>query len=93
MWDVRGPSRVSRDTYSLAYRRVATCILNITRITLAHVWPDSLSATDPKFDINEPDFAQPLSTVVQIALIDLLFYFGIVPSAVVGHSSGEIAAA
>lgn len=43
--------------------------------------------------INSPEFAQPLCTVLQIALVDLLASWNITPSAVVGHSSGEIAAA
>ncbi|PYH81014.1 ketoacyl-synt-domain-containing protein [Aspergillus uvarum CBS 121591] len=37
--------------------------------------------------------AQPLCTAVQILLVDLLRLAGITPSVVVGHSSGEIAAA
>lgn len=37
--------------------------------------------------------SQPLCTVLQIALVELLRTFGLVPRAVVGHSSGEIAAA
>ncbi|PWY95017.1 polyketide synthase [Aspergillus sclerotioniger CBS 115572] len=41
----------------------------------------------------EPDVAQALCTAVQIAIVDQLRKWGIVPSAVVGHSSGEIAAA
>ncbi|KAE9375002.1 putative lovastatin nonaketide synthase [Stipitochalara longipes BDJ] len=36
---------------------------------------------------------QPLCTVLQVALVDILEYWGIAPKAVVGHSSGEIAAA
>ncbi|TLD24099.1 hypothetical protein PspLS_06954 [Pyricularia sp. CBS 133598] len=43
--------------------------------------------------INLPTHSQPLSTALQIALVNLLRAFGIVPKAVVGHSSGEIAAA
>ncbi|KAH7041155.1 LOW QUALITY PROTEIN: uncharacterized protein B0I36DRAFT_391961 [Microdochium trichocladiopsis] len=38
-------------------------------------------------------FSQPLCTALQIALVDLLRSWGIQPAAVVGHSSGEIAAA
>ncbi|KAL2863130.1 uncharacterized protein BJX67DRAFT_384987 [Aspergillus lucknowensis] len=45
------------------------------------------------YPIDEPQFAQPLCTAIQIALVDLLDTFGLSPSAVVGHSSGEIAAA
>ncbi|OJZ92392.1 hypothetical protein ASPFODRAFT_202182 [Aspergillus luchuensis CBS 106.47] len=43
--------------------------------------------------IAEPDIAQPLCTAVQIAIVDQIRTWGITPSAVVGHSSGEIAAA
>nr|POE74550.1 highly reducing polyketide synthase cla2 [Quercus suber] len=44
-------------------------------------------------NINDPWVAQVLTTAVQMAIVDLLRHFGIVPSVVVGHSSGEIAAA
>ncbi|KAL8952236.1 MAG: hypothetical protein Q9222_001850 [Ikaeria aurantiellina] len=43
--------------------------------------------------INRPFLSQPATTAIQIALVDLLSTWNIVPSAVVGHSSGEIAAA
>ncbi|KAI3330341.1 hypothetical protein F4824DRAFT_478888 [Ustulina deusta] len=44
-------------------------------------------------NIDRPEYSQPLSTGLQIALVELLKSFGISPKAVVGHSSGEIAAA
>lgn len=40
-----------------------------------------------------PEISQPICTVLQIALVDELRSWGITPSKVVGHSSGEIAAA
>ncbi|KAK7757632.1 Type I Iterative PKS [Diatrype stigma] len=43
--------------------------------------------------INEPQFAQPATTVIQICLIEWLWDFEIDVVAVCGHSSGEIAAA
>lgn len=49
--------------------------------------PDELS------NINLPEYSQPLCTVLQLALVDLLRSWGISPRATVGHSSGEIAAA
>ncbi|KAF2258784.1 polyketide synthase, partial [Lojkania enalia] len=43
--------------------------------------------------INEVTRSQPICTAVQIGLVDLLRSWGIEPSSVVGHSSGEIGAA
>ena len=40
-----------------------------------------------------PAISQPICTVLQVALVDELDEWGIKPSKVVGHSSGEIAAA
>ena len=52
-----------------------------------------LSATTKTSRLNEAAIAQPLCTAVQIVLVDLLRAAGIELHAVVGHSSGEIAAA
>ncbi|KAL1642561.1 Type I Iterative PKS [Diplodia intermedia] len=43
--------------------------------------------------LRQPEFSQPLVTALQLALVDVLRSFGVNPQAVVGHSSGEIAAA
>ena len=43
--------------------------------------------------INSPHLSQPACTALQIALTDLLRSWGVTPSSVVGHSSGEIGAA
>ncbi|KAH8695168.1 putative polyketide synthase [Talaromyces proteolyticus] len=43
--------------------------------------------------INTPELAQPICTALQIALLNLLDDFNVHPVAVIGHSSGEIAAA
>lgn len=54
---------------------------------------DELAKLGHESLISKAEYAQPLCTVVQIALVNLLKRFGISASAVVGHSSGEIAAA
>ncbi|KAF4545822.1 Polyketide synthase [Lasiodiplodia theobromae] len=43
--------------------------------------------------VHLPEFSQTLCTVLQIALVQLLKSWNVVPGATVGHSSGEIAAA
>lgn len=43
--------------------------------------------------VNEAEFSQPLCTALQIGLVNLLRSWGVSPTSVVGHSSGEIAAA
>lgn len=43
--------------------------------------------------INDPQMAQPATTILQIALVDVLKSWGVAPRAVTGHSSGEIGAA
>lgn len=43
--------------------------------------------------INKAEYSQPICTVLQVALIALLRSWSVQPGAVVGHSSGEIAAA
>lgn len=55
---------------------------------------DELSRDEESSRLGEARFAQPATTAVQIAMVDLLANtYGIRPEAVCGHSSGEIAAA
>lgn len=43
--------------------------------------------------LRQPEYSQPLVTALQLVLLDVLRRWGIQPRSVVGHSSGEIAAA
>nr|ALP31878.1 polyketide synthase 22 [Diaporthe helianthi] len=43
--------------------------------------------------INDVTRSQPICTAIQVALVDVLAEWNVAPKAVVGHSSGEIAAA
>ncbi|RDW89666.1 putative polyketide synthase [Coleophoma cylindrospora] len=43
--------------------------------------------------LRNPEFSQPLCTALQLAMLPILSGWGITPTSVVGHSSGEIAAA
>ena len=54
---------------------------------------EEMCLEDADSRINNPEFSQPLCTILQIALVDLLASWNVLPSAIVGHSSGEIAGA
>ena len=54
---------------------------------------DQLSASKDVSRLSEAALSQPLCTAIQLVLVDLLRGAGITFEAVVGHSSGEIAAA
>ncbi|KAL9603451.1 MAG: hypothetical protein Q9219_001138 [cf. Caloplaca sp. 3 TL-2023] len=49
--------------------------------------------TEGDENMHRPAYSQVMVTALQIALIELLLSWGIKPSCVIGHSSGEIAAA
>ncbi|RSL51427.1 hypothetical protein CEP54_011402 [Fusarium duplospermum] len=53
---------------------------------------DELSRDEKSARVGQAEISQPSTTAIQIALVDLLKSFGVFPNAVLGHSSGEIAA-
>ncbi|KAI0467452.1 PKSKA1 [Xylaria cf. heliscus] len=54
---------------------------------------DELTQSRAPEHLRQPEFSQPLVTALQLALLIILEEWGIKPACVVGHSSGEIAAA
>ncbi|KAG5950724.1 Type I Iterative PKS [Claviceps sorghi] len=54
---------------------------------------EELLKTAGKSGMQNAELSQPLCTAVQIGLVDLFKSLGVEPYAVVGHSSGEVAAA
>ncbi|KAH8659903.1 hypothetical protein BX600DRAFT_399805 [Xylariales sp. PMI_506] len=79
------PERLSDVAYTLGERR--------ERLNSDAVRTEILLSSDDKAKLARAEFSQPLCTAIQIAVVDLLASWGVKPSAVVGHSSGEIAAA
>lgn len=77
--------------YKAALERADRCIRK-----LGSPWSliEELTGRDAKTSkVSEAHISQPACTAVQLCLVDLLHTWGICPSAVTGHSSGEIAAA
>ncbi|KAL2867458.1 type I polyketide synthase [Aspergillus lucknowensis] len=68
---------------------------DLQKLPHAPTWTLRSALLDPKetSQINHVTRSQPVCTAIQIALIQLLWKWGIEPEAVIGHSSGEIAAA
>lgn len=62
-------------------------------VWITYHYADELSKSKEESNVDDPEFSQTLCTIIQVALVDLLYHFKILPAAVVGHSSGEIAAA
>ena len=54
---------------------------------------DEITLDESSSRLGKAEVAQPATTALQIALLDLLASLNVTPSCVVGHSSGEIAAA
>ena len=54
---------------------------------------EELTRNEDQSRLRQSQFGQPACTAIQIALVTLLRSFGVIPDAVLGHSSGEIAAA
>jgi acyl transferase domain-containing protein/NADPH:quinone reductase-like Zn-dependent oxidoreductase len=54
---------------------------------------EEMLADEEKSRIGEAFISQPVNLVMQVALTELLSYYGIEPDAVVGHSAGELASA
>ncbi|KAK5991013.1 Reducing polyketide synthase FUB1 [Cladobotryum mycophilum] len=78
---------------------VFSASLNAASAYMKHVLGSSFDIVEEIFKaptqsrISYPEIAQPATTALQVAIVDLLASFDILPKHVVGHSSGEIAAA
>jgi len=89
-WYAMGRELVSFDVFASSVRESAACLTELGCPWDA--WAE-LMAPESGSKVNKAEYSQPLCLVLQIALVDLAEQWGVKPFAVVGHSSGEIAAA
>lgn len=83
----------SNQTFRSAIRSLDDYLQSMTGNEPTYSIEKELQKPGKKSRLSSAELSQPLCTAIQIALFDTLKAAGIVPTAVVGHSSGEIAAA
>ena len=89
-WYAMGRELLSYEVYEASLRNADSYLKSI-----GASWSvlEEMNMSKDNSRINKPEFSQPLCTVLQVALVDLLKHWNILPTTVIGHSSGEIAAA
>ncbi|PKK44713.1 hypothetical protein CI102_11994 [Trichoderma harzianum] len=90
-WAKMGADLMSFNVYSASLKE-ASCFLQIVLGSRFDLLKEILRGGEDT-RISDPEISQPATTALQVALVDLLKSFNIQPKYVLGHSSGEIAAA
>ncbi|KAH7372241.1 putative polyketide synthase [Pyrenochaeta sp. MPI-SDFR-AT-0127] len=83
----------SNPTFKATIQYLDRCLQDISGNKPSYSVEEELQKPAKKSRISLAELSQPLCTAVQIGLFDALKIAGVIPDAVVGHSSGEIAAA
>lgn len=91
-WYAMGRELLKYEIYKQAVLR-ADSYLQSNQIGSPWSVIEELTVSKERSQVNQAKFSQPLCTVLQVALVDLLDHWNIRPTTVIGHSSGEIAAA
>ncbi|KAL6900124.1 polyketide synthase [Trichoderma evansii] len=81
------------ESHPIFAKAVETCSDYLQTIGAQFSLLEELAKSSEKTLINEAHISQPACTALQIGLTQLLDAWGVSPSAVIGHSSGEIGAA
>ncbi|KAF2844391.1 ketoacyl-synt-domain-containing protein [Plenodomus tracheiphilus IPT5] len=92
-WSQMGAELVSN--FAIARRTIGELDEALKSLPEPPAWTllEELTSARSGEALRQPEFSQPLVTALQLALLKVLLDWGIRADAVVGHSSGEIAAA
>ncbi|GJC89470.1 highly reducing polyketide synthase ZEA2 [Colletotrichum liriopes] len=89
-WPLMGVELLKFDVFQSSFQK---CQSYLTELGCSWDAAEELRKPSEKSRIKSPELSQPLCTILQIGIVDLLASWNISPTRVVGHSSGEIAAA
>ncbi|PKY00760.1 polyketide synthase [Aspergillus campestris IBT 28561] len=94
-WPQMGHCLLNDPSYPVFKKRIQSLDAHLQTLRHAPKWSieTELEAPASSSRLGSAELAQPLCTAIQIALVDCLTSIGVQPTAVVGHSSGEIVAA
>ncbi|KGO55930.1 Acyl transferase/acyl hydrolase/lysophospholipase [Penicillium expansum] len=94
-WPEMGRCMILSSAYPAFKKSITSLDAHIQKLKDAPKWTieEELQKSSKISRLGSAEFSQPLCTAIQIALVDTFASVGIQPTAVVGHSSGEIAAA
>ena len=81
------PFKVFRESLEAASRCLRTTLKS------PFILMDEMFKPEEQSRISDPEISQPATTALQIAIVELLASMSVRPTHVIGHSSGEIAAA
>ncbi|EAA29886.2 hypothetical protein GE21DRAFT_5309 [Neurospora crassa] len=81
------------DAYPIFKAALLDCDVQLKKLGATWNMCEELSRDAETSKVNQLDYSTPVCVAVQIALVELLKAWGIKPTAVTSHSSGEIAAA
>ncbi|POR33277.1 Polyketide synthase [Tolypocladium paradoxum] len=90
-WATMGKDLLCFDPFRLSMEEASSYMA--TELNSSFDLMEEILKDETQSCISQPHISQPATTALQVALVDLLAFFGIIPKHVVGHSSGEIAAA
>ncbi|KAL4909664.1 hypothetical protein BDW74DRAFT_42311 [Aspergillus multicolor] len=90
-WYAMGRELLS--AYPVYYESIKSAGIYLQSLGCSWSILDELQRPESESLVNQPEYSQTMTTALQVALVDLLRSWNLVPRAVVGHSSGEVAAA
>lgn len=94
-WAEMGRCMFCCNTFTVFQQTIRSLDAHLRTLPHPPTWSieDELQKPAKTSKLSSAEISQPLCTAVQIALVDTFASIGVEPAAVIGHSSGEIAAA